>query len=112
MVNQKNNFFVLTAKISTFLVAIATIFVINGFVPVINNDIKCYEEIAKTECKDKKVHIDIKFRELTFQCCTLPNNESRRWVDSVIDCDRYIFLKEDHRKCSNKYYWFGLKKVD
>lgn len=96
------------------IVVLGILFILNAFFPFIVAHGKCYEKIAKAECPDRDVYLSngAPFIETSFQCCTNASKETRKWTDNIIDCDSYIFFEEDHKKCSNRYYLFGLRVVD
>ena len=90
------------------------LFIINGMFPLTAVDVNCYREIAETECPNQDIYLsnNAPFGKITFTCYQNASQKSRKRIDNINNYDSYIFFEEDHKKCSNKYYWFGLKKED
>lgn len=100
---------------SMVLAIIIVTFVANGFVPFHKLHYSCFENIAQVECGDRDTYLNINTPTamgFTFSCCETKNVTSRKVYEQYPPCEKYIFLEKDIRKCSDKFYWFGLKRVD
>ena len=104
------------------LIMIGIIVLIVVFLSVIlpirlgNSD--CYKEIIKDTCLQENKTIGYYNQgsglfgiESYFNCCEEEKNiTSRKRIDNIILCEKYIFLEEDDKKCSKNYrFW---KQID